>query len=319
MAASKNGPQPLTGKHVVLTGGTNGLGVGLLHETVRLGAAKVSLLCRSMDLGRRCKEEVRSLGPAEVVLVHVDLSSMVAVQKAAKEIEGGVDVLFLNAGLVSGAEATITPEGLETTFAVNVAAVHLLARLLVPKLSKGARIIVTGSDAGDLVKPTPWKVDPTPEAMQGLLPGVGGMGSYGFGQYSRTKVLAHQQAGALSDLLAVASADVHVCAWHPGALSSQLGNNAAPLLAACLKGVMGLVLRSPKGACMIGMHAATAAEPYDRAYLSDGNMGTPNVKVYGTPKELRGAEDAEVCRRSWSAVEALVCKALGVKSLPPVA
>ncbi|KAJ1466472.1 hypothetical protein T484DRAFT_1756615, partial [Baffinella frigidus] len=129
MVVGKDG-LPLYGKHVVLTGGTNGLGLGLLHESVRLGAAKVSLLCRSLELGEKCKEQVRALGPAEVCLVHVDLSSMAAVQRAAAAIEGKVDVLFLNAGLMGGGTATLTEEGLETTFAVNVASVHLLARLL---------------------------------------------------------------------------------------------------------------------------------------------------------------------------------------------
>ena len=103
---------------------------------MRLGAAKVSLLCRSLKLGEKCKEQVRGLGPSEVSLVHVDLSSMADVQRAAAAIEGKVDVLFLNAGLMGGRTVNLTEEGLETTFAVNVASVHLLSRLLVPALAK---------------------------------------------------------------------------------------------------------------------------------------------------------------------------------------
>ena len=46
------------GKTVVLTGGTAGLGVGLLKEIVRLGASKVFLLCRSQQRGENIKQSI---------------------------------------------------------------------------------------------------------------------------------------------------------------------------------------------------------------------------------------------------------------------
>lgn len=181
---SSDPSSPLHGKNVVLTGGTAGIGVGLFKEIVRLGAAKVFLLCRSQQRGESLKSVGINAG-TDVEIVFANLNSMKEVVKAAQLICGSgiaIDLVFLNAGLMPGATAIMSAEGIEESLAVNVCCQHALVRTIIPTLAPGARIIVTGSDAGSFVK---WSCDVA--NVNGAAP----MGPIGFKQYARTKCLAH--------------------------------------------------------------------------------------------------------------------------------
>jgi NAD(P)-dependent dehydrogenase (short-subunit alcohol dehydrogenase family) len=295
------------GKQAVLTGGTAGLGCGLLHECVRLCASKVFLVCRSLTRGEAARAAHAAQVATEIVLIRADLSSMADVSDAAAKIRSaagdGIDFVFLNAATMPGGSSRTTAEGLEEGLAVNVCSLHLLSRLLVPALSMGARFIVTGSDAGGIIK---YKVD---------LEKVNGASSGYFAQYCRTKALTHMLAAALSDRLDVAGIDAHVCVFHPGAVDSQMGNQLAPMLAAVVKPILRLFFRSPLRASAFAVHAATCTAPLHREFLAHGNFGRP-TDMKGKP--IPGGEDAGVCEAAWQAIEALVCTALKVESLGPI-
>ena len=171
----------LSGKRVVLVGGTAGLGVGLLRESVRLGAAKIWLLCRNEQRGTQVRADVLlgNNGATEITLVNGDLCSMRDVKAAGERIcnEGeAIDIVFLNAGVMPGSQAVMTAEGIEEGLAVNVVSQVLLSRTLVDAFAPGARVIVTGSDAGGFVG---WKVD------LATINGQAKMGPGGFKQYCR--------------------------------------------------------------------------------------------------------------------------------------
>ncbi|MFF5290517.1 SDR family NAD(P)-dependent oxidoreductase [Paractinoplanes globisporus] len=77
--------------------------------------------------------------------IKADLASMEAVRRAAGQITEPLDGFVGNAGVQMPTTRTATPDGYETTFAVNVLANYLLLRLL-PFKSRG-RIVITGSDS----------------------------------------------------------------------------------------------------------------------------------------------------------------------------
>lgn len=290
----------------MLTGGTSGLGLGLLHECVRLGAAKVFLVCRSQARGEAARAAHAAAQSTEIVLVHADLASMTQVSEAASQIRaagGEIDVLLLNAALMPGSASQSTAEGIEEGLAVNVCSLHLLSRLLIPALAPRARIIVTGSDAGKMVG---YQVD---------LQSVNGSSSGYFTQYCRTKALSHMMAAALSDRLDALRVDAHVCVFHPGAVDSQMGDQIAPMVAAVVKPVLRLFFRTPLVASAFAVHAATCPEPLHRAFLAHGLFGKPTDM---SAKPIPGGEDASVCEQAWLAIEAIVCRALKVESLPPL-
>ncbi|MGC7323193.1 SDR family NAD(P)-dependent oxidoreductase, partial [Mycobacteroides abscessus subsp. massiliense] len=60
-----------------------------------------------------------------------------------------IDVLVLNAGIQFRDTNHRTVDGFETTFAVNHLAHYLLARLLVPSIADGGRLVITTSDTHD--------------------------------------------------------------------------------------------------------------------------------------------------------------------------
>ena len=82
-----------------------------------------------------------------VTTVHGDLASLDSVRQIAAAVTGPLDGYVGNAGLQMGSASTTTPDGFETTFAVNVLAHHLLIRLLWDQFRRPGRIVITGSDS----------------------------------------------------------------------------------------------------------------------------------------------------------------------------
>lgn len=152
----------LTGRTVVITGATSGLGKAAAIGIAQLGAHLV-LIARDAGRGQQARQEIQdATGNVRVDVIHGDLSSLASVRTAAEEITRTyeqVHVLVNDAGAMPP-ERSFTDDGLEVTFATNVAGMFLLTELLRPLLveSAPARIINVSSggmytrklDLGDL-------------------------------------------------------------------------------------------------------------------------------------------------------------------------
>ncbi|XP_033920445.1 retinol dehydrogenase 12-like [Melopsittacus undulatus] len=142
-------PTDLSGRTVIVTGANSGIGKCVALELARRNARTI-LACRSRERGRAALEEIRAAtGNAAVVLRELDTGSMASVRSFARDVlreERRLDVLVHNAG-VSGLPFTITPEGLEQTFAINYLGPFLLTNLLLEllKASAPARIVTVAS------------------------------------------------------------------------------------------------------------------------------------------------------------------------------
>ncbi|MFK7989412.1 MAG: SDR family NAD(P)-dependent oxidoreductase [Sandaracinaceae bacterium] len=137
---------PTDSRTYVLTGGTSGVGLGVLRG---LAAPDVRLfsLCRNEERGRAAAEGL----PGTVEVVACDLSSPASVEAAAAAISERAPSLD---GLVSCAgvapwNRTTTPAGTEVTWATNVLGTHRLERALLPQLERGApsRVVIIAGDA----------------------------------------------------------------------------------------------------------------------------------------------------------------------------
>ncbi|KAG8430036.1 hypothetical protein GDO86_018622, partial [Hymenochirus boettgeri] len=112
--------------------------------------ARVILACRSRERGQRALEEiVKETGHKDVRLEILDTSSLSSVRSFAERIlqqEKKLDILVNNAG-VSGLPYSITPDGLEATFATNHLGPFLLTNLLLGllKVSSPSRIVFVAS------------------------------------------------------------------------------------------------------------------------------------------------------------------------------
>ncbi len=121
----------MDGKTVVITGSTGGLGLAAATALGRMGA-------RLVIVGRSPEKLERAVStmPGEVTVYAADLSLLSEVRVLANQIssdEERVDVLVNNVGVLLPTRS-MTPEGLELTFATNLAGHFVLTNLLAPKL-----------------------------------------------------------------------------------------------------------------------------------------------------------------------------------------
>ncbi|TVS86505.1 SDR family NAD(P)-dependent oxidoreductase [Mycobacterium helveticum] len=129
----------LTGKRVIVTGATNGVGLGTTRALARAGA-HVILAVRNTELGAQRAEEVGG----STSVVELDLADLSSVRAFPDRIDGDVDILVNNAGTLTD-HRTETADGFETTLATNLIGPFALTNLLLPRVR--SQIINVGSDA----------------------------------------------------------------------------------------------------------------------------------------------------------------------------
>jgi len=142
----------MTGKTVLITGSTDGVG---RYVAAKLAAAGASVLIHGRDEARAetLADEIRRGGHPEPTFYQADLSSLAGARKLAEKVIAGhkrLDVFISNAGIGStslGSERQLSADGHELRFAVNYLSGFLLARLLLPllKASAPSRIVNVAS------------------------------------------------------------------------------------------------------------------------------------------------------------------------------
>jgi retinol dehydrogenase 14 len=207
--------QSMTGKTVLITGATNGIGLETALGLARRGAS-IALTARDRSRGEATLERLRHANPIgrhEVFLG--DLSVMADVRRIAHEFKtehATLDVLVNNAGGTFDTRRTTT-EGLEYTFALNHLSYFLLSTLLLGTLeaTPNARVINVSSSAQAQGKIN-WN-DPQYER------------SYnGMGAYFQSKLMNVAFSHALARRFE--GSGVTVNALHPGVVNSGFGDNA---------------------------------------------------------------------------------------------
>jgi len=207
------------GKVVLLTGGTSGIGKAGAVALAAMGATVV-VTGRSAERGAAAVAEIKAQSGNETVeLMLADLSAQSEVRRLAAEFlerYERLDVLVNNAGLVSS-KRTETPDGLETTFAINHLAPFLLTNLLLDRMqeSGAGRIVTTSSEAQR------WgRIDF--DDLQSKRK-YGGMSVYGMTKLANvmfTRELAARLEGT----------GVTANCFHPGAVNTNFGqNNNGPM------------------------------------------------------------------------------------------
>jgi retinol dehydrogenase-14 len=141
----------MSGKTVLVTGGTGGIGLATATGLAGLGA-RVGLVGRSAARGSVAADAVRREAPsAQVDVFEADLSSQEQVRRLAAEVTRAyprLDVLVNNVGGY-WAHRHVTADGLEHTFALNHLAPFLLTHELRDLLvaSAPARVVTVSSGA----------------------------------------------------------------------------------------------------------------------------------------------------------------------------
>ena len=138
--------EPMSGKTVLVTGSTGGIGKETARELARLGA-------RVILVGRDAGRAAAAAAEIGATACTGDLTSLDGVRRLAVQIADrhpDLHVLVNNAGGMSPSR-TLTQDGVERTFALNVLAPYALTSRLLPQLraAEGARVVnLTGGIPG---------------------------------------------------------------------------------------------------------------------------------------------------------------------------
>ena len=245
MNASSDGP--MRGRTCLVTGGTSGIGRATVLELARLGAT-VGVVGRDQSRGAAIVKEISAVsGNADIELFVADLAVQSSVRGLAAQVLDrypAVHVLVNNAG-VSLSARSVTPDGLETTFAVNHLAPFLLTNLLLDVLRRSApsRVITVTSTA---FRQARIRFDD----LQGerRFRGIRAYNQSKLANVLFTLELARRLEGS----------GVTANCVHPGVVRSNLGHDS-PLFRT-ITGVMGRFLATPEEGARTSVHVASAPE-----------------------------------------------------------
>jgi dehydrogenase/reductase SDR family protein 12 len=136
----------------MVTGATSGLGLAAAEGYARLGAT-VWLVVRSEARGAQARAAVlERFGARDVHVGLCDLSDLDSVRHFAERFAAQaerLDVLVNNAGVLP-ATRTMSPNGIELTFATNVLGPFLLTNLLLPLLEQSAPARIINVSSGGM-------------------------------------------------------------------------------------------------------------------------------------------------------------------------
>ncbi|XP_039096081.1 retinol dehydrogenase 12-like [Hyaena hyaena] len=139
----------LTGKTAVVTGANSGIGKAVSQELASRGA-RVILACRNWKRGQQALAEIQVASKNNCLLLgQVNLSSMASIRSFSRWLLQKcpeIHLLVNNAG-ICGVPKTLTPEGLDLTFATNYVGPFLLTNLLRGALQRAgsARVVNVSS------------------------------------------------------------------------------------------------------------------------------------------------------------------------------
>jgi NAD(P)-dependent dehydrogenase (short-subunit alcohol dehydrogenase family) len=142
----------LSGKRVIVTGGSSGIGVETARALAGTGA-EVTLAVRDTAAGDRTAADIEG----DVRVAPLDLADQGSVRAFTDAWDGPLHVLVNNAGVMAIQELTRTPEGWEMQFATNHLGHFALALgLHDPLAADGDARIVSVSSAAHLRSPIVW-------------------------------------------------------------------------------------------------------------------------------------------------------------------
>ncbi|MDP8952995.1 MAG: SDR family oxidoreductase [Actinomycetota bacterium] len=275
----------MDGRVVLITGGTSGIGKAAATALANMGA-EVVITGRNKEKGEGVVEEIRrESGNDEVSFLSADLAVQAEVRRLAEEFEAShdrLDVLVNNAGLILS-ERTETPDGIETTLAVNHLAPFLLTNLLLDLLKRSApsRIITVASDAERF-----GKMD---------LDDLQSEKRYGaFRVYGKSKLANVMFTYELAERLE--GTGVTANCLHPGSVNTGFGGNDRGFTTLLFRAFKPFMRSPEQGAdTIVYLAASPDIEGMNGRYLSDRKVTSSSKESY----------DEELRKKLWEASEEL--------------
>jgi 3-oxoacyl-[acyl-carrier protein] reductase len=140
----------LSGKNAIVTGGTRGIGRGIVLALARAGANVLTCYRQEGEAVESLARELKTIG-GDHHLVQADISRTEDVERLVEEARtrfGSVQVLVNNAGVISHVPYAELPlEEWERVLHTNLTSAFLVIQKTLPLLGEGSSIINIGSRA----------------------------------------------------------------------------------------------------------------------------------------------------------------------------
>ena len=206
-------------KTILITGATDGIGKHLAKKLASEGH-HVILHGRNPQKMELATQEVRAISLRGRVSSYLaDFSKLDDVYRFVEEIKRDfqrIDVLFNNAGLYAGKERKASAENVELTFMLSVLVPYMLTTELSPLLEKAAdgRVIITSSYMHHFAKVKDLDFGFENNYNPGLA-------------YNNSKLYTIWMTRYLARDFFLKGLNITINAYHPGLISTNLGNNSS--------------------------------------------------------------------------------------------
>lgn len=266
----ENNTKNLSGKRVVISGSTGGLGRELCSYLAYLGAELV-LLDRNSEKSHKLAAEIKSrFNDVSISCICADMSDISSVKIAADTLSGmNIDYLILNAGAYSIPRHTCDT-GYDNVFQINFVSPYYLARELLPSIEKrGGKIVAVGSIAHNYSK-----IDENDIDFSTRKPA--------------SKVYGNAKRYLTYGLFALNSDNISVA--HPGISFTGITNHYPKLIFALIKHPMKIIFPHPRVACLSVLYALFAKCKFGEW------VGPAILDIWGMPrvKKLHTASKEEM-------------------------
>ncbi|MCW2761639.1 MAG: hypothetical protein JWR85_1840 [Marmoricola sp.] len=298
----------LSGKRALVTGVTSGIGEKTVIELARHGAEVILGARNPTKLEASIRTITEAVPEAKLHALSIDVSDLSSVREAAGQVEGPLDLLINNAGVMATPYQR-TADGLELQMATNHFGPFALTGLLLPQLiaSGDGRVVAVGSQASRIARKAPLE-DPRDESVR----------------YSRWRAYAESK---LADLMFVFELDrrardqgvpVRGLAAHPGYSATGLmgtgistGSTRAkvPMATTIMQAVFEAVGQPAEIGALPTLMAATADLPGSTYVGPSGVLQMRGHPRIVSPRRLAHDRDAQL--RLWEVSE----EATGVRFL----
>lgn len=263
----------LSGKTVVITGATGGLGSVICRYILKLNG-KLILLNRSRKKTENlCKDLYSKFPHADIKIIYTDFEDIQSVKAACEQLYNmPIDFLIHNAGAYSIPRKTCST-GFDNVFQINFVVPYYITKQLLDKLAeRGGRVIAVGSIAHNYSKTDSMDIDFSTRKKASLVYG----NSKRYLMFSLFELIKENPS-------------VQLCVVHPGITFTNITAHYPKLIFAVIKYPMKVIFMKTDKAALSIVKGLFEKVPYSFW------IGPRFFDVWGKPavKELKTADYSE--------------------------